>query len=78
MKKAALRRGAELAPISSTLGIESGRGVVSIKTFWLKLGPLRSVIAASQYAYNLQINKVLTLDSVKTYCRFVITEETRS
>jgi hypothetical protein len=29
MKKEAERRGAELAPISWTLGIESGRGVVS-------------------------------------------------
>ena len=37
MKYAALSKGAELAPISGTLGMESGRGVVSRRTFWLNL-----------------------------------------
>ena len=37
MKKAALRRGAELAPISGTAGMEAGRGVVSSRICWLKL-----------------------------------------
>ena len=32
MKKEALISGAELAPISKTLGISSGKGVVSIRT----------------------------------------------
>jgi hypothetical protein len=38
MKKAADIKGAEEAPISSTLGILSGRGVVSIRTSVEKLG----------------------------------------
>jgi len=38
MKNEAESRGAEEAPISGTLGTESGRGVVSIRTDWLKLG----------------------------------------
>lgn len=38
MKKEALSRGAEEEPISSTLGMESGRGVVSMRTCWLNLG----------------------------------------
>ena len=37
MKKAALRRGADEEPISGTLGMESGSGVVSMRTFWLNL-----------------------------------------
>lgn len=37
MKKDAESRGAEEAPISGTLGTESGRGVVSIRTAWLNL-----------------------------------------
>ena len=38
MKKEALKRGAEEAPISLTWGMEDGRGVVSIRTCWLNLG----------------------------------------
>ena len=38
MKKEALMRGAELEPISGTLGISSGSGVVSMRTCWLNLG----------------------------------------
>lgn len=38
MKKDALSRGAEEEPISGTFGTESGRGVVSMRTDWLKLG----------------------------------------
>lgn len=38
MKKEALRRGAELAPSSLTLGMSSGRGVVSMRACWLNLG----------------------------------------
>lgn len=37
MKKEADRRGADVAPTSLTLGISSGRGVVSTRTCWLKL-----------------------------------------
>lgn len=37
MKKDADIRGAELAPSSLTLGIESGSGVVSISCCWLNL-----------------------------------------
>ena len=37
MKKAALSSGADEAPTSSTLGTESGRGVVSMRTVWLNL-----------------------------------------
>lgn len=37
MKKDADRRGAELAPISWTLGMSSGRGVVSMSTCWWNL-----------------------------------------
>jgi len=37
IKNEALRRGAEEAPISGTLGMEGGRGVVSMRTCWLKL-----------------------------------------
>ena len=37
MKKDAERRGAEEEPTSSTLGTESGRGVVSRRTVWLNL-----------------------------------------
>lgn len=37
MKKEAESRGAELAPISETLGMSSGRGVVSMRTCWLNL-----------------------------------------
>ena len=37
MKKLALIRGAEEAPHSVTGGTESGSGVVSMRTFWLKL-----------------------------------------
>ena len=37
MKYAALSRGADEDPISGTLGIESGSGVVSMRTFWLNL-----------------------------------------
>lgn len=37
MKKEAESRGAEEAPISGTLGMESGRGVVSMRTSWLNL-----------------------------------------
>ena len=38
MKKEAESRGAELAPISWTLGMSSGSGVVSMRTCWLNLG----------------------------------------
>ena len=38
MKKAAESRGADEDPISGTLGIDSGRGVVSMRVCWLKLG----------------------------------------
>lgn len=38
MKKDALIKGAELEPISLTLGMSSGMGVVSMRTCWLKLG----------------------------------------
>lgn len=41
MKNEALKRGAEEAPISLTGGIESGRGVVSMRTFWLNLCHVR-------------------------------------
>jgi hypothetical protein len=37
MKKLALMRGAEEAPTSWTLGMESGSGVVSTRTCWLNL-----------------------------------------
>lgn len=37
MKKLADRRGADEAPSSLTAGIESGRGVVSMRVDWLKL-----------------------------------------
>lgn len=37
MKNEALRSGAELAPSSLTLGMSSGRGVVSMRACWLKL-----------------------------------------
>lgn len=37
IKKEAERRGADEAPTSVTAGMESGRGVVSIKVDWLKL-----------------------------------------
>lgn len=37
MKKAALSKGAEEAPISGTLGTEEGRGVGSRRTVWLNL-----------------------------------------
>ena len=37
MKYAALSNGAELAPSSATLGMLSGRGVVSMRTSWLNL-----------------------------------------
>ncbi len=37
MKKDALRRGADEAPISGTEGTEGGRGVVSRRTAWLNL-----------------------------------------
>ena len=37
MKNEALINGAELAPISFTFGISSGRGVVSMRTCWLNL-----------------------------------------
>jgi len=37
MKKDAESRGAEEAPISRTLGMELGRGVVSRRTAWLNL-----------------------------------------
>jgi len=37
MKKEAESRGAELAPSSLTFGIESGKGVVSYNSCWLKL-----------------------------------------
>jgi len=37
MKKLALINGAELAPISFTGGMWSGRGVVSTRTDWLNL-----------------------------------------
>ena len=37
MKKEALSKGAEEAPISGTLGTESGRGVGSRRTVWLNL-----------------------------------------
>ena len=37
MKNEADRSGAELEPISLTFGIESGSGVVSRRTCWLKL-----------------------------------------
>lgn len=37
IKKAADSRGAELEPISSTLGTLSGSGVVSTRTVWLNL-----------------------------------------
>jgi hypothetical protein len=40
MKKEALRRGAELAPSSLTLGMSSGRGVVSMRACWLNLGSI--------------------------------------
>lgn len=42
MKKEALRRGAELAPSSLTLGMSSGRGVVSMRACWLNLGSISS------------------------------------
>lgn len=37
MKKDALIKGAELAPISLTFGMSSGRGVVSMRRCWLNL-----------------------------------------
>ncbi len=37
MKKLALSRGADEAPTSFTGGTESGRGVGSMRTDWLKL-----------------------------------------
>ena len=37
MKKEAESNGAELAPISCTLGMSSGSGVVSTRTCWLNL-----------------------------------------
>ena len=37
MKKLADSKGAEEEPISGTLGTESGRGVVSMRTDWLNL-----------------------------------------
>jgi len=37
MKNEAESRGAEEAPTSATLGTESGRGVVSMRTSWLNL-----------------------------------------
>jgi hypothetical protein len=37
MKNEAESRGAELAPTSWTLGMSSGRGVVSISVCWLNL-----------------------------------------
>lgn len=37
MKYAALINGADVAPISSTLGISAGIGVVSTRTLWLNL-----------------------------------------
>lgn len=40
MKNAALVKGAELAPISLTFGMSSGRGVVSMRTCWLNLEQL--------------------------------------
>lgn len=43
MKNEAERRGADEAPISSTLGMESGSGVVSMRTCWLKLFEVRGV-----------------------------------
>jgi hypothetical protein len=43
MKKEALRRGADVEPISSTFGMLAGMGVVSTRTCWLKL--FRTVLA---------------------------------
>lgn len=43
MKNEAERRGADEAPISSTLGMESGNGVVSMRTCWLKLFEVRGM-----------------------------------
>ena len=45
MKKAALVSGAEVAPISRTLGMSSGTGAVSIKTCLLNLSSLADSVA---------------------------------
>ena len=37
MKYDALSSGADVVPISSTLGMSAGIGVVSTRTLWLKL-----------------------------------------
>ena len=42
MKNDAESKGAEEAPISETLGMESGRGVVSRRTAWLNLWEILS------------------------------------
>jgi hypothetical protein len=49
MKKLALIRGAEEAPTSWTLGMESGSGVVSTRTCWLNLGGIVSQLPPRVY-----------------------------
>jgi hypothetical protein len=52
MKNEALIRGAELEPTSWTLGMSSGRGVVSMRRCWLNLGSMLDVLVGFKREYS--------------------------
>lgn len=90
MKKLALIRGAEEAPTSWTLGMESGSGVVSTRTCWLNLagngywmfllrvGTIRNIPGLSGGHFDCAMGEYLPRSSAWSCMRFTMLDSTEA